>query len=99
MADAKYYFIYHLDLVYQGKNRNNIDVHDDAKTLPTTQKAVANAILKSEIANDPYGSRHLFMDNRYSAPQLLALMLTNWNCEEWGLAKPIEKALQVINYL
>ena len=59
------------------KNRNNIDVHDDAKKLPTTQKAVANAIIKSNIANGPHGSRHLFMDNRYCAPQLLALMLTN----------------------
>ena len=83
LADAKYYFIYHLD-VYQGKNRNNIDVHDDAKKLPTTQKAVANAILKSNIANDPHGSRHLFMDNRYCAPQLLALMLTNWNLRGVG---------------
>ena len=62
LADAKYYFIYHLD-IYQGKNSNNIDVHKDARKLPTTQKAVANAILKSEIANDPNGSRHLLMDN------------------------------------
>ena len=44
MADAKYYFIYHLD-VYQGKNKSNVDVHHEARRLPTTQKVVANAIL------------------------------------------------------
>ena len=90
LADAKYYFIYHLD-VYQGKNRNNIDVHEEAKKLPTTQKAVANAILKSEIANDPHGSRHLYMDNRYTAPQLLALMVTNWNLRGVGTCKANRK--------
>lgn len=48
-------------------------------TLPTTQKAVANAIIKSGINNDIDGCRHIFMDNRYAAPQLFALMLKEWN--------------------
>ena len=34
-------------------------------------------ILKSKINDDTYGCRYLFMDNRYAAPQLFALMLTN----------------------
>ena len=73
----------HLD-VYQGKNKNNIDIHEHAQVLPTTQKAVANALLKSGVANDPNGSRHIMMGNQYCAPQLLASMSTNWNCRGVG---------------
>ena len=80
----------HLD-VYQGKNKNNIDIHEHALVLPTTQKAVANALLKSGVANDPNGSRHIMMDNRYCAPQLLALMSTNWNCRGVGTCRANRK--------
>jgi len=90
LADASFYFIYHLD-VYQGKNINNIDVHEQAAKLPTRQKAVANATLKSEINNDPNGSRHICMDNRYTAPQLLVLMLTNWNRRGVGTCRANRK--------
>ena len=86
LADSRDYFIYHLD-VYQGKNKANIDIHPSVKHLPTTQKAVANAILKSQIDNDTDGCRYLFMDNRYAAPQLLALMLTNYNIRAVGTCK------------
>ena len=86
LADAKHYFIYHLD-VYQGKNKANIDIHPSVRNLPTTQKAVANAIIKSGISNDSDGSRHIFMDNRYAAPQLLALMMTNYNVRAVGTCK------------
>ena len=83
LADSQHYFIYHLD-VYQGKNVANIDIHKDARNLPTTQKAVANAILKSNIDNDTDGVRYIFMDNRYAAPQLFALMTTEWNIRGVG---------------
>ena len=73
--------------VYQGKNKANIDIHPSVKHLPTTQKAVANAILKSQIDNDKDGCRYLFMDNRYAAPQLLALILTNYNIRAVGTCK------------
>ena len=86
LADSLHYFIYHLD-VYQGKNKANIDIHPSVRQLPTTQKAVANAILKSQIDNDKDGCRYLFMDNRYAAPQLLALMLTNNNIRAVGTWK------------
>ena len=86
MADAEHHFIYHLD-VYQGKNKANIDINQTLHKLPTTQKAVANAILKSRIANDVNGCRRIFMDNRYCAPQLLALMLTNYNIRGVGTCK------------
>ena len=90
LADTKYYFIYHLD-VYQGKNKANIDIDPTVSSLPTTQKAVANAILKSGIANDPNGCCHMFMDNRYSAPQLFALMSTNYNIRGCGTCKANRK--------
>ena len=86
LADATHYFIYHLD-VYQGRNTSNIDIHPYATCLPTTQKAVANAILKSGIDNDTNGCRYLMMDNRYTPPQLFALMLTNWNIRGVGTCR------------
>ena len=86
MADATHYFIYHLD-VYQGKNKANIDISPTLHKLPTTQKAVANAIVKSQISNDKDGSRHIYMDNRYAAPQLFAIMVTNYNVRGVGTCK------------
>ena len=65
--------------MYQGKSAGNIDIHKDARNLPTTQKAVANAILKSKIDNDTDGVCYIFMDNQYGAPQLFAMMTTEWN--------------------
>ena len=67
LADSRDYFIYHLD-VYQGKNKENVDIHFSVRSLPTTQKAVPNSILKSGINNDKDGCRYLYMDNRYAAP-------------------------------
>ncbi len=66
-------FIYHLD-VYQGKNTNNAHIVEEAWSLPTTQKAVVNVIVKSGISNDPFGKRELYMDNRYTAPELFVLL-------------------------
>jgi len=86
LADARDYFIYHLD-VYQGKNKVNIDIHHTVKHLPTTQKAVANSILKARIDNDRDGCRHMFMENRYAAPQLFVLMLTNYNIRTVGICR------------
>ena len=48
---------------------------------------MANVILKSEIDNDKDGCKYLFMDNRYAAPQLFALMLTNCNIRAVGTCK------------
>ena len=36
-----------------------------------------NAIVKSQIANNEDGSRHMFEDNAHVAPQLFVIMLTN----------------------
>ncbi len=63
-------FIYHLN-VYQGKNASNAFIAQEEWHLPTTQKAVVNAVLSSGIINRPDGMREIYMDNRYSAPPLL----------------------------
>ena len=97
MADARDYFIYHID-VYQGKNKANVDIDSVLKSLPTTQKAVANAIVQSGNANNTDGSRHIFMDNRYACPQLLALMLTNYNVRGVGTCKANWKGFASISY-
>ena len=73
MACPSSFFIHHLD-VYQGKNASNVGIKQEARCLPTTQKAVLNAILFTRIGNDPDGSRMLAMDNRYNCPELGTLM-------------------------
>ena len=40
---------------------------------------MANAIVKSQIANDKDGSRHMFVNNRHAAPQLFTIMLESYN--------------------
>ena len=46
------YFICYAD-VYQGKNATNIGIPNEIRTLPTTQKAVVNAVIQSRIGKDP----------------------------------------------
>eukprot|EP00957_Ditylum_brightwellii_P091677 6980906-Ditylum_brightwellii.AAC.1 len=94
LANAEHYFIYHLDC-YQGKNRANIDIDPTIKRLPTTQKDVANAILISDIANDPNGCKLLYMDNCYAAPQLFAIMVTTWNIRVVGICKSNRKGFHL----
>jgi Transposase IS4 len=77
LAGSKSYVIYHID-VYQGKNACNVGIDPLAVNLPTTMKAVVNAILKSEVytgSNDSNGYRTVSLDNRYQCPQLALLLL------------------------
>ena len=57
------YIIMHMD-IYQGKNASNVDIALEAQCLPTTMKAVINAVCQLELANDPSGSRIFALDNR-----------------------------------
>ena len=75
LADAQQCFVIHID-VYQGRNDAEVEIHDSARGLPTTQKAVINAITVTDMSNDPEGYRHLLLDNRYQCPEL-ALLLKN----------------------
>ena len=86
LADSEYYFVRHID-VYQGKNAGNIDVAEQAKNLPTTMKAVVNAVIASGMANDPDGARELFFDNRYAAPELCALLQEELNVYSAGTCR------------
>ena len=49
-------FIYHIEM-YQGKNASNAHMAEEAWTLPTTQKAVVNTVISSDVNNDPEGMR------------------------------------------
>jgi len=50
--------------VYQGKNStNHAHITEEAWKLPTTQKAVVNAVIASGINNDPHGMQEIYMDN------------------------------------
>ena len=51
MEDATHYFIFQLE-VHQGKNKANIDISPILHRLPTTQKVVANDIVKSQVTNE-----------------------------------------------
>ncbi len=72
-ASEGHNFIIHID-VYQGKNSENVFIPRDIWDLPTTQKAVVNSIIATNLGNDPNGYRELYMDNRYSAPELFVML-------------------------
>jgi hypothetical protein len=105
-------FIYHLD-VYQGKNATNAFIAEEAHDLPTTQKAVVNAIVLSGIANDTDGMREIYMDNRYSAPSLFVLLRekysilacgtvrsnrTGWNSQILNLPKSSQQGTSLMKF-
>jgi len=76
LAGAQSRVVYHVD-VYQGRNDCNIGIADEFKKLPTTMKAVLNAVAGSQLSNgsnDVNGYRVVAMDNRYQCPQLAYLL-------------------------
>jgi Transposase IS4 len=73
LACPKTYYIHHMD-VYQGKNASNVGIKPEARCLPTTQKAVLNAVLQTRIANDPNGLRLIAMDNQYGSCELTTIL-------------------------
>ena len=74
LADTKTYAVLHVD-VYQGKNPRDINIHDEAKGLPTTQKAVVNAVMQTHLHTETRGGyRHISLDNRYQCPELAFLL-------------------------
>ena len=70
--------LHHLD-VYQGKNASNVSIDASCWNLPTTMKAVVNAVIKTNLkegSNDSTGYRVISLDNRYQCPQLAYLLWT-----------------------
>ena len=97
MDDEKYYLIYTID-VHQGKNTENIEIHPSLHNLSTTQKSVANTIIKSGITNDTRGSRHICMDNKYDNPQVFSLIESNYNTSEVGICRANRKGFDFESY-
>jgi len=57
------YVILRID-IYQGRNACNVDIAQEAQCLPTTMKAVINAVIQLDVHNDPRGCRIFALDNR-----------------------------------
>jgi len=76
LAGSVSHIIYHID-VYQGRNAANIGICEEFVNLPTTMKAVLNAVYQSNIGeggSDVGGYRVVSLDNRYQCPQLAYLL-------------------------
>jgi hypothetical protein len=76
LASSRNYTIYHID-VYQGRTSSNVGIDPSLWNLPTTMKAVVNAVIQTNIR---HGSDHvngfwlISLDNRYQCPQLAYLL-------------------------
>jgi hypothetical protein len=82
LAASRSYFIQHLD-VYQGRNSSNVSIDEKCRNLPTTMKAVVNAVIQSGLSkgsNDVNGYRVVSLDNQYQCPQLAYLLLVKYVC-------------------
>jgi hypothetical protein len=76
LAGSATYAIMHID-VYQGKSASNVGIHHRCANLPTTMKAVVNAVIQTDLengSNDVNGYRIISLDNRYQCPQLAYLL-------------------------
>ena len=76
LAGSQSFVIHHMD-VYQGKNATNAYIDEKCWNLPTTMKAVVNAVIKCKLdkgSNDANGYRVISLDNRYQCPQLAYLL-------------------------
>ena len=65
----------------------NVDIPREIHNLPTTQKAVVNAVIKTGIAMDPEGMRCLFMDNRYQCSELAILLRDSYQILSCGTTR------------
>ena len=66
-------FILHME-PYQGKNSVSISQSKQAEMFPTTQRAVINVIMNSDLSNSNDGWRILTMDNRYTSLHLFVCL-------------------------
>lgn len=89
LCDSDHYFIAHVD-VYQGKEPHETYIDDRAKGLPTTIKAVMNAIFKRGLDTEPSGRRYLSCDNWHACPQL-AVILNKFKIDLGGTCRPGRK--------
>ena len=112
LASAMNYFVYHF-APYEGKNATNNFISQEAREYATTQKAVINSIIDSELSNDSLGARILACDNRYTAFPLFMDLRNNhdiyavgtirknrkgWDEEIMNLKKSSERGSSKITY-
>jgi Transposase IS4 len=90
MACSKTYFIHHMD-VYQGKNASNVGVDRSIRSLPTTMKAVLNAVLSTGMHLETHGARHIALDNRYQCPELAYLLRQKFKIISTGTCRQNRK--------
>ena len=86
LADSSSYAVLHMD-VYQGRNSTNAFVDERAAELPTTQKAVLNAIYQCCLDTETGGYRHLAMDNRYQCPEIAVILRDLCNIHSTGTTR------------
>ena len=86
MGEAQVPFCHHID-VYQGKNQANINIKPEIRGVPTTQKAVLNAVLQTEMDKCVDGARLIAMDNRYMCAQLCSILHSKYGIESVGTTK------------
>jgi Transposase IS4 len=90
MACSRSYFIHHLD-VYQGANATNVGIHRAVRKLPTTQKAVLNAVLTTKMHQEVNGARHIALDNRYQCPELAFVLRQKFKIYSTGTCRKNRK--------
>jgi Transposase IS4 len=90
LACSVCYFIHHLD-VYQGKNAANVGIHRAVRALPTTQKAVLNAVLATDMHREVNGARHIALDNRYQCPELALVLRQKFKIYSTGTCRKNRK--------
>ena len=66
---------------------------------PPRRKYYYNDIINSGIANDPHGSRNLYMNNQYYTPQLFSLMESNYNLMAVGTYRSNRKVSDSVKLL
>jgi hypothetical protein len=90
-ADASTYHIYNVD-IYQGRNASNIDIDDTIATVPTTQKAVLNAMIQMGLEEDiSNGARSIALDNRYQCPELAHCLRERFYMYSYGTCRSNRK--------
>jgi hypothetical protein len=88
-------------------------VAKEAWEVPTTQKAVVNAIMSSGLSDYSNGMREIYMDNCYSSPTLFVLLrekygilacgtirsnLKGWNSNVMNLKKSVPRGASLVKY-
>jgi hypothetical protein len=74
--------------VYQGRNATNVNIDSRCLNLPTTMKAVVNAMFQTNLVHKTEeGYRCISMDNRYQCPELAVLLMKRFKILSTGTCR------------